>query len=45
MEEWYRQQYYFTEERMLQIQAWMSQGVIDIFSYNIEINASQMAAG
>lgn len=45
MEDWYYQQHYFTEERMANIKAWTQQEVVDIFSYNIETSASQMAAG
>jgi 5-methylcytosine-specific restriction endonuclease McrA len=45
MEEWYRQQDYFTEERFRQIKTWMSQEVIDIFVYNVDTSAQRLAIG
>jgi len=45
MEEWYRQQSYFTEEKYTRIKAWMSQEVIDIFVYNIDTIVPRFAAG
>jgi 5-methylcytosine-specific restriction endonuclease McrA len=37
VEEWYKQQEYFNQVRMERIKAWMSQEVIDIFSYSEQI--------
>ena len=45
MEDWYRQQEYFSEEQLKRIQAWMLQDVIDIFVYNMDTKMSQFAVG
>jgi len=45
MEDWYRQQEYFSEEQLKRIQTWASQDVIDIFVYNMDTNMSQFAVG
>jgi hypothetical protein len=33
---WYQQQEFFTQAKMERINAWMSQEVVDIFSYHLE---------
>jgi 5-methylcytosine-specific restriction endonuclease McrA len=35
-EDWYKQQEYFNQVRMEKIKAWMSQEVVDIFSYSAQ---------
>lgn len=36
VEDWYQQQDYFNQVRMEKIKAWMSQEVVDIFSYSLQ---------
>jgi hypothetical protein len=36
VEEWYQQQEFFTQVKMERIKAWMSQEVVDIFSYPLQ---------
>jgi len=45
MEEWYEQQSYFSEERLTRIQAWMSDDLISLLSYNVDILVPNFAAG
>ena len=45
MEEWYRQQSYFSEDRLLQIQDWMSEDLVSLFSYNVDMMVPGLAAG
>jgi hypothetical protein len=45
MEEWYIQQSYFCEQKLIRIKSWMSQGSIDIFAYNITSLIPELAAG
>lgn len=45
MEEWYIQQSYFCEQKLIRIKSWMSQGSIDIFAYNITNLIPELAAG
>lgn len=45
MEEWYEQQSYFSEERLVRIQAWMSDDLVSLLSYNVDILVPNFAAG
>jgi len=45
MEDWYRQQIYFNEEHLVKIQAWMSEDLISLFSYNVDTMVPVFAAG
>lgn len=45
MEEWYRQQSYFSEERLVKIQNWMSEDLVSLFSYNVDMIVPGFAAG
>lgn len=45
MEDWYRQQTYFSEERLLRIQNWMSEDLVSLFSYNVDTMVPGFAAG
>jgi len=45
MEDWYRQQIYFNEEHLVKIQAWMSEDLISLFSYNVDTMIPVFAAG
>ena len=45
MEEWYVQQSYFCEQKLIRIKSWMSQGSIDIFAYNITSLIPELVAG
>jgi 5-methylcytosine-specific restriction endonuclease McrA len=43
MEDWYRQQSYFTEENLDKIKVWMSQETIDIFMYSVNEPINRLA--
>lgn len=43
MEEWYREQDFFTQARMDKIKAWTEQEVIDLFVYSVETVPCQLA--
>lgn len=43
MEDWYQQQDYYSETRLNSIKAWMSQEVIDIFAYNVDMVVPRLA--
>jgi hypothetical protein len=45
MEEWYIQQSYFCEQKLIRIKSWMSQGSIDIFAYNNDMIIPVLIAG
>jgi hypothetical protein len=45
MEEWYIQQSYFCEQKLIRIKSWMSQGSIDIFAYNNDMIIPVLVAG
>lgn len=45
MEDWYRQQTYFSEERLTKIQAWMSEDLVSLLSYNVDTMIPGLAAG
>lgn len=45
MEEWYRQQTYFTEARLTRIKAWMSEDYISAIPYNMNTALPDLAAG
>jgi len=44
MEEWYRQQDFFTEARLNKIKAWKEQEVLDLFSYTMDGFGPRLAA-
>jgi len=43
MEDWYIRQSYYSPENLTRIKSWMSQDVIDIFTYNVDISAQRLA--
>ena len=45
MDDWYKEQVYFSEENYMRIKAWMSQEVIDIFAYNVDTTVPKFVAG
>jgi hypothetical protein len=45
MEDWYRQQSFFTEDRFRRIKSWMTEEYIDLISYNVNTTISNLVAG